>query len=85
MQPIRFGGSGAESEDGFDEPEILEDSENSHSLFGVSPFTLGVFHANSPPFVCRYVIMMTERTSAVEAGRLVKKMCQLANQKLYSL
>lgn len=40
-----------------------------HSLFGASPFDLGLCHRKTAASVCRFIIKMLEKTDATEARR----------------
>lgn len=55
----------------FDEPEVPSDSAPivvpTHSVFGSSPFDLGLGHAKTPASVCRFLVKMLDKTDAVEA------------------
>ena len=62
-----------ESDEDLDEAEAPEEddvvNEPTHSVFGVSPFVLALFHDITPPALCRHVVNMAGRTDSVEANR----------------
>jgi hypothetical protein len=40
-----------------------------HSVFGSSPFSLGLFHARACPPLCRHLMKKLDQTDAVEGLR----------------
>jgi hypothetical protein len=71
------GEAGMVPDEDVEEPQVPDDNYDviivrSHSVFGPSPFSLGLYHAKARPPLCRKLMKLLNQTDAVEGSRCEK-------------
>jgi hypothetical protein len=69
-----LGGTAIDHDDEY-EPHVPGDYDwvilANHSMFGASPFSLGLFHPRTPPSLCRFIIEKLDMMSDTGANRYI--------------
>jgi hypothetical protein len=67
-----------------DDPHMPRDYDvvilESHSEFGSSPFSLGLFHPKTPPSLCRFIVDKIDNTDYTTGSRYLLR--EIYNRKM---